>query len=82
MIAAPKKSKAITLRLRASAGASKMPLAQAHPFVAMPVTHEETFEVSTVMYYSAARVLCIKPLASCHLIQPLEEVEQSPAREL
>jgi len=40
------KSKALTLPLRASAGVVKMPLAQAHPFEPMAVTHEETLEVS------------------------------------
>lgn len=45
MISVRPKLKALTLRLRGSAGA-KMPLAQAHPFEPMPVTHEETQEVS------------------------------------
>ena len=38
--------KALTLPLRASAGTRRMPLAQAHPFEPMAVTHEETLEVS------------------------------------
>lgn len=48
MVSIPPKfrSKVTTLHLRASAGAVKMPLAQAHPFEPMPVTHEETTEVS------------------------------------
>jgi hypothetical protein len=50
MISIPPKfrSKATTLHLRASSGAVKMPLAQAHPFEPMPVTHEDNLEVSTV----------------------------------
>ena len=46
MISVRPKFKALSLRLRASTGAVKMPLAQAHPFEPMPVTHEENQEVS------------------------------------
>ena len=50
MIAVGPKFRALTLRLRASAGSAvKMPLAQAHPFQPMPLTHEEeSLEVSVV----------------------------------
>lgn len=46
MLSVRPKLKALTLHLRASAGAVKMPLAQAHPFEPMAITHEETLEVS------------------------------------
>ena len=49
MISVKPKFQALSLRLRSPAGAVKMPLAQAHPFQPMAVTHEEELhEVSNV----------------------------------
>ena len=56
MISVRPKFKALTLSLRGSAGAVKMPLAQAHPFEPMPVTHEETLEVSPNFYSDVALI--------------------------
>ncbi len=64
MISVKPKFQALSLRLRSPAGAVKMPLAQAHPFQPMAVTHEEELHevsavltVSPVVYRYTSRVL-------------------------
>ena len=75
MVSVPPKfrSKVTTLHLRAPAGPVKMPLAQAHPFEPMPVTHEDTTEVSHFVFVQLFGCLLIELLASCHLMR-IEEV--------
>ena len=70
MLSVRPKLKALTLRLRAPAGPVKMPLAQAHPFEPMPVTHEETQD-QEVSFASIVYIVLIEKLASCHSIQPV-----------
>ena len=50
MISVRPKFKALSLCLRATAGGVRMPLAQAHPFQPMAVTHEE--DMLEVSYFS------------------------------
>lgn len=63
------KPKAITLRASAGTGVRKMPLAQAHPFEPMPVTHEETLEVSLLLSMHVCCTIGFLPFDT-----PLEEV--------
>lgn len=60
MISVRPKFKALSLCLRATAGGVKMPLAQAHPFQPMAVTHEEEMlEVSSVLGCTSRCIYCM-----------------------
>ena len=66
MLSVRPKFKALSLRVDKSTGGVKMPLAQAHPFQPIPVTHEEEmFEVST-SYLDVQRVQLHFPFYFLH----------------